>query len=202
MSNHVSEWLNAYFDGELNGRRLQQVEEHLTECEACQAELESLSGLSHLLHEVPTPEFTQVDRFAANVSLRLPHERTAPPEKKIIELGWWMIPVGLLAVWVFVSTAFIVSDIVSTASNFGLLNGIADWLGSGSSNGIYLSATLGQAGVLSNNSLNFAETAERFTRMSLPQIGLQIAIGLLYLSWMAIWWARHQRQSNNRLTEG
>jgi hypothetical protein len=202
MSNHVTEWLNAYFDGELSGRKLQQVEEHLTTCEACQAELESLSGLSSLLHEVPTPEFTQVERFASQVSLRLPHARTVAPEKKIIELGWWMIPVGLLAVWVFVSTAFIVSDIVSTASNFGLLNGIAGWLGSDSSNGIYLSATLGQAGVLSNNSLNLAETAERFTRTSLPQIGLQIAIGLLYLSWMAIWWARHTRQGSNQLIEG
>ena len=29
MSNHVTEWLNAYFDGELTGRKLHQVEEHL-----------------------------------------------------------------------------------------------------------------------------------------------------------------------------
>ena len=36
MSNHVSEWLNAYFDGELTGKLLHQVEDHLAECEACQ----------------------------------------------------------------------------------------------------------------------------------------------------------------------
>ena len=55
MSNHITEWLSAYFDGELKGRQLQQVEEHLAECEACQAELESLHGLSVMLHEVPAP---------------------------------------------------------------------------------------------------------------------------------------------------
>ena len=48
MSNHVSEWLNAYLDGELKNGRLHQVEEHLATCEACQAELESLQGLSAL----------------------------------------------------------------------------------------------------------------------------------------------------------
>ena len=49
MSNHVTEWLNAYFDGELTGNRLHQVEDHLAECEACQAELESLQGFSELV---------------------------------------------------------------------------------------------------------------------------------------------------------
>jgi uncharacterized membrane protein YbhN (UPF0104 family) len=68
------------------------------------------------------------------------------------------------------------------------------WLASGPSSDIYLSATLGQAGLLSGNGLNWAEATETFTRISLPQIGLQISIALLYLSWMAIWWARHTRQ--------
>ena len=27
MSNHVTEWLNAYLDGELKGKRLHQVED-------------------------------------------------------------------------------------------------------------------------------------------------------------------------------
>ena len=56
MSNHVIEWLSAYLDGELKGKQLHQVEEHLAECEACQAELDSLQGLSSLLQEVPEAE--------------------------------------------------------------------------------------------------------------------------------------------------
>jgi hypothetical protein len=202
MSNHVTEWLNAYFDGELTGRRLEQVEAHLVECETCQAELDSLQGLSKLLHEVPVPEFTSAERFAAQVSLRIPHGQVVVSRKKLIEFGWWMIPVGLLAAWVFIGTSFFLSDILSGAGNLGLSTGISDWLGSGASNEIYLSTTIGQMGILTGNGLNWAEATETFTRMSLPQIILQVSIALLYLSWIAIWWVRHTRQQHGQLLDG
>ncbi len=205
MSNHVSEWLNAYHDGELRGSRLDHVRAHLVECELCQAELESLKSLSSLLHEVPMPEFMPAERIATRVNLRLPHEQVKVPTAKLVEVGWWMIPVGLLAAWVFIDTSFFISDIVVTANNLGVLSGLSDWLASGPTNEIYLSATLGQFGILSGNSLNWAESTETFTRMSLPQIGLQVSIALLYLSWIAIWWTRHthhQRQQQGQLVEG
>jgi hypothetical protein len=203
MSKHVSEWLNAYHDGELHGKRLHSVEVHLAECELCQTELESLENLSSLLQEVPAAEFKSPDLFAAQVNLRLPHAKPVVSRKQVGEVGWWMIPVGLLAVWVFVSTAFIVGDIVSAAGSLGLLTGMTDWLAYGSANDIYLSTTIGQMGLLSGNSLNWAEATETFTRSSLPQITLQISIALLYLSWMAIWWARHTRgQGHGQLIEG
>ena len=205
MSNHVSEWLNAYHDGELRGSRLDHVRAHLVECELCQAELESLERLSSLLHEVPMPEFMPVERLATQVNLRLPHKQVNVSRSKLVEVGWWMIPVGLLAVWVFIGTSFFISDLLATANNLGLLSGLSNWLASGPTNEIYLSATLGQFGILSGNSLNWAESTETFTRMSLPQIGLQVSIALLYLSWIAIWWARHtryQRQQQGQLVEG
>jgi hypothetical protein len=205
MSRHVSEWLNAYHDGELRGGRLHQVEAHLVECELCQAELKSLQGLSSLLREVPIPAFTASDRFTAQVNLRLPHSRTAVSGNRIMEIGWWMIPVGLLGAWVFIGTAYILGDILSTAGNLGLLSGMSAWLGSGPSNDIYLSTTIGQMGILSGNGLNWAETLETITRFSLPQIVLQVSIALLYLGWIAIWWARrthHQRQQHGQLLEG
>jgi len=205
MSTHVSEWLNAYHDGELHGTQLHRVEVHLAECGICQAELESLESLSSVLHEVPAPEFTAPERFAAQINLRLPHEQTKVSRKQILEIGWWMIPVGLLGAWVFIATSTVLSDILYTAHNLGLLSGISNWLSLGSSNAVYLSSTLGQAGLLSGNSLNWAEATETFTRMSLPQISLQVSIALLYLSWIAIWWARHtrhQRQQSGQLLEG
>jgi Putative zinc-finger len=205
MSKHVSEWLNAYHDGELRSNRLHYVETHLAECELCQAELESLENLSDLLQEVPTPKFTPVERFASQVNLRLPHKQTAVSRRQILEISWWMIPVGLLAVWIFIGTSFFISDILSAANNLGLLRGISDWMAFGPSNDIYLSATLSQLGLLSGNSLRWAESTEAFTRMSLPLISLQISIALLYLSWIAIWWARHtrhQRQQPSQLLEG
>ncbi len=201
MSRHVSEWLNAYHDGELHGSQLQHVEAHLAECDMCQAELESLQGLSSLLQEVPAPTFPPARRFAAQVSLRLPHKQTIVPGKQILEIGWWMISVGILGAWVFISTSSVISDILSAAGNLGLLSSFSGWLAFGPSSNIYLSATLGQFGLLSGNGLNWAETTETLTRISLPQIGLQISIAVLYLSWMAIWWARHTRQGRGQLLE-
>jgi predicted anti-sigma-YlaC factor YlaD len=202
MSNHVTDWLNAYLDGELHGNRLQQVEAHLAECEVCQADLESLEQLSDLLQEVPMPEFTPPERFASQVSLRLPHSKPATSRKSLLEIGWWMIPVGLLAAWFFISVSFLVSDMLAVANNFGLLTSISDWMRLGSPNGASWSTILGRFGVLSGGALDFAASAESFTRTSLWQIGLQTAIALLYLSWIAIWWARYQRRENVQLLEG
>lgn len=191
MSKHITEWLNAYLDGELHGSRLQQVEAHLAECRGCQSELGSLERLSGLLHEIPAPEVTPPERFAAQVNLRLPHRQTATYGMTFLEIGWWMIPVGLLATWIFISTSFLISDMLSAANNLGLLNSISDWLFFGSASQANWSATLGQLGILSGNSLDWAASTEAFTKMSIPQVSLQISIALLYLSWIVIWWARH-----------
>jgi hypothetical protein len=205
MSNHVNEWLSAYRDGELRGSKLQHVEAHLAECESCQAELESLESLSSVLKEVPTPEFMPVERFATQVNLRLPHKQTNTSRKQLLEIGWWMIPVGLLGAWIFIATSIFVGDILSAANRLGFVSSLSNWFVSDPSNGIYISATLGQAGLLSDGSLHWAESVEAFTRTSLPLLSLQISIALLYLSWIIIWWAHHTRhghQPNGQLLEG
>lgn len=200
MAKHVSEWLNAYHDGELRGSRLHQVEAHLAQCEACQAELESLEGLSALLQEVPAPRVTE--RFVSQVNLRLPHKRVTVSRKQIFEVGWWMLPVGILASWIFVNVAFVLGDVLSVAGTLGLLSGMSDWLAFGPANDIYVSTTIGHMGVLNGSGLNWAETIETFTRMSLPQLTLQISIAMLYLVWIAVWWTRHMHRERGQLVEG
>jgi hypothetical protein len=202
MSPHVSEWLNAYHDGELRGNRLHHVEAHLAECELCQAELESLEQVSIVVHEVAAPEFTSSERFAAQVQLRLPSKQAVVSRRRILEIGWWMIPVGLLVAWVVVSVVFLLGDVLSAAHNLGLVNSISGWLVIGSSANASWSETLGRLGILSGNNLNWAEATETFTRMSIPRISLQVAIALLYLSWIAIGWARRTPQEHGQLLEG
>jgi hypothetical protein len=201
MPNHVTEWLSAYLDGELHGNRLQHVEAHLAECEACRVELESIERLSGLLHEVPEPDLSLPERFAAQINLRIPPKQVTISRGQVNEIGWWAIPVGLLAAWIFISTAFVLGEVLSAASNFGLVTGVSDWLGSGSSNSVYLSTTIGQMGLLSGNSLNWAKATETFTRMSLPQIIMHVSIALLYLGWLAIWWMRHTHPGPGQLLE-
>ena len=201
MSNHVTEWLNAYYDGELKGKRLQQVEEHLAACEACQAELESLHGLSAMLQEVPAPEFPSLERFATQVNLLLPQKRTSAPNSHLFEVGWWMIPVGLLAVWVFISTAALLGDAVSVAKNFGILDSTIASFIAAPSDTVEVTSTLGQFGMLQGKSLQWAEMTENFTKSLFPQIVLQVAVALLYLTWFAVWWTRHTRQISEPLLE-
>ena len=201
MSNHVKEWLNAYLDGELKNGRLHQVEAHLAECPECLAELESLEDLSNLLHEVPTPEFISPDKFAAQVNLRLPHEQPKAAKRSVKEIGWWMIPVSLLMLSVFIVTSQMVADVVTTAGRFGLLNGAPVWLVQVFSDEAVWSGTLGDFGLLSGNGLQFAEQTEAFTRNTLPEIIWQVAIALLYLSWIVIWWARQTHREHGQLLE-
>jgi hypothetical protein len=203
MSNHVTEWLNAYLDGELKNGKLHQVEKHLAACEECRAELESLNSLSSLLREVPAPEFTPSERFASQVSLRLPHAKPRAMRSKAQEVGWWMIPVSLLLLWVLIGTTEVVGDMVSTASRLGLLslNDAPAWVTPDSSRA-NLSGRLGEFGFLDGKSLQWAIYTESFTRDNLPQVVLQVSIALLYLGWMAIWWARHTRRETDQLPEG
>ena len=202
MSNHVTEWLNAYLDGELQGSRFHQVQAHLAECDACLAEIDSLENLSTFLHEVPAPKFMSAERFAAQVSLLLPHKKATLSRNKLLEIGWWMIPVGLLAVSIFLSAAFFIFDLLSAANNFGILPDAPSWMSFVTTNAADWSSVLGQIGVLRGDLLTLATSTETFTRTALPQITLQGSIALLYLSWLAIWWARRTHQGIGQPLEG
>jgi anti-sigma factor RsiW len=194
MSEHVTDWLNAYLDGELKGHRLHQVERHLVDCQECRAELESLQDVSALLHEVPAPEFISSERFAAQVNLLLPHEKPRSTKRKVQEAGWWMIPVGLLMLWIVFGAFDAVGDLVRAADRLGILNGAPAWVVQSFSEEAVWTEALGSIGLLSGNSLAWVEVTELFTRNTLPQFAWQAAIALLYLSWIVIWWARQRRR--------
>jgi len=202
MSDHILELLGAYLDGELHGRQLHKVEAHLAECETCQAERESLQALSGMLQEAPLPDFPLPERFAADVNLRLARRPVTPMHRKALEFGWGLVPVMLLVAWIFVNTTSLVSNMVSAADEIGLMNGASAGLFSGTANEAYWSESLGQFGLLSGNSLQWAGTTEMFTRTAIPEITWQVSIALLYLCWIAIWWARHTRQELGQLLDG
>jgi anti-sigma factor RsiW len=170
MSDHILELLGAYLDGELHGRQLHKVETHLTECQSCLAERMSLQELSGMLKEAPLPDFISPERFASNVTLRLARQPKTPIQRKVLEIGWWMAPVGLLMAWLFINTTTLVSDMVSAANDIGLLNGPSAELFSGMTDDAYWSQTLGQIGFLSGNSLQWAERTESCTRTTIPEI--------------------------------
>lgn len=199
MSDHILELLGAYLDGELHGGQLRKVETHLEECRTCLEEYQALQALSVTLQDMPLPDFPAPERLAVEVSLRLPRSPVKPVRHKALEVGWWLAPVGLMLTWIFLSTTSLVSNVITTVNELGLLSSASTWLAAGSTAEAYWSGALGQFGLLAGDSLQWAGMTEIFTRTAIPQVIWQVSIALLYLSWMAIWWARHTRQEPDGL---
>ncbi len=191
---HILDLLGAYLDGELRGRELKKVETHLGECQICAEEYASLQSLSEILQEAPLPEFRSPEHFAADIALRLPRKTVAPIRSRVLEVGWWLAPIGLIVIWVFLSTTNLVSDTLLIANEFGLLNTTATSLISGASPNAIWSARLGDFGFLTGNNLQWAGTIEGFTRTTISQVLWQVSIAILYLGWIAIWWVRYEYQ--------
>jgi hypothetical protein len=193
MSDHILELLGAYLDGELRSGQLHKVETHLVECLVCQEAYAALQVLSVTLQGAPTPDFSSPERLAAEVALRLPRRPSVPAHNKVLNVGWWLVPVGLIITWIFISTTTLASDLVTAANGFGLLNSASDWLVSNSSSEANYSTLLGQFGFLEPGPLQWFTFSENFTRNFISNYFWQVSIAMLYLSWIAIWWARHTR---------
>ena len=197
---HVTAWLGAYHDGELRGLRLQKVESHLADCEMCRAELAELWSLTTLLQASPALQsLTQPDRFVAQVGLRLPRRPVQSTWRRALEVGWRLTPVGLLGAWVFCQAALLVSGVVLDALKLGLGSDvIASWLpaaqqGSWLTTALNLSsANLNDLGRMVSQLLNNGGPLGWGLMLNLASV---VVIGLLYLSWLASWWARRQHSN-------
>lgn len=187
MPDHKFELLNAYLDGELNARQRRKFEAHLETCEECQTELEALDTLSGTLAEVPLPEFPNPEQLAANVSLQLPRNPQQEAESRsFFSRYWWLVPVGLLSAWASLSMISLAGDIFGAASNFGLI-GTPSLLQGGTPSTV---AFFGRFGFLEPGVLNDLVSSEVLIRQFVTNIVWQLALAMLYLSWIALWWAR------------
>jgi anti-sigma factor RsiW len=194
MNGHVTHWLAAYHDGELRGRRLRQVEDHLAECAACRVELDELQCLSTLLHESPAAEgLLSPERFVAQVGLRLPRRPTQPAWQRTLEAGWRLAPAGLIGTWAFVQAVFIVTGIVL----IGLQVCGIDVMGlqQAASHQTWLTAGLSFLGAgLSPTTLTVLNTLNVLIWGLALYLTATIAVVLLYWSWLASLWARRRHQ--------
>ncbi len=198
MNQHVTAWLEAYHDGELRGLRLRQMETHLAQCAACRAELEQLQALSTLLQEGPAAErLTSPDRFVAQVGLRLARRPEQPTSRRVLETGWRLVPAGLLGAWAFAQAVFTVAGVVFLVLSLGgsTVTGILPAWG-----GSWLTRALAWAGVHLGGVERIAlQWLSRLGWLTALNLGLLIAIGLLYWSWLASWWVRRMNKDKTGL---
>ncbi len=200
---HVTEWLSAYYDHELSPRQQRQVAAHLDECPACRAELAQLQALSRLLQESPMPApLTRSDQFVARVGLRLPRRPSKTAWQRGMEAFWRLAPVGLLGSGAFVQAVTIVSGILTLALRLGgeksVLARVFPMVSS--STGLWLadllqmsSASLGELGSITYRCFRSGGPLGWGIMLRFIAIAL---VSLLYLSWLAMWWAcnRHRRE--------
>jgi anti-sigma factor RsiW len=113
MSEHVLDWIGAYYDGELQGDRLRWVEAHLSTCAACQSELVALQNLAvQLQANPPMPARTPPEQFVAQVRLRLaPRSAPVPGRARLRRAAGLWLPLGVLALWAFGQAVLLVSGL-------------------------------------------------------------------------------------------
>jgi len=207
---HVLDLLEAYHDGELHGRQLRRVEEHLAQCKMCREELASLEAFSALLQESPSAEeglrphqkrLMRGDQFVSQVVLRLPRrsEQAVPRSGKMmrraLETGWRLIPVGLFGTLAFVQALFIVMAGVLLAQS---LPATANWLSPvvvpAAGGSLWDSAQCFASNSVIEAVLCLANYVDPLVWPVLLGIVVFVVIGLLYVSWLASWWIRSTSQ--------
>ena len=119
-----AEWLSAYYDGELDAARRQQLEAHLPGCAECQRQLAALKTLSETLAadtlaaEAAGVPLTDSDAFWRQVERRLPARlpvAARPAGLKVTErrvLVRWLPGFGLLLLNGMVQVSAVVGTVV------------------------------------------------------------------------------------------
>lgn len=189
MNGHPQQWLQAYHDGELSGRRLRDVETHLETCPACRAELAQLGTLHALLLQAPAPPApTSPARFQAQVGLRLPSRVAQPAAPRAFRWAARLIPAALLIImpltqvlWLLASGIYLLSG-TELGQALGLL-----WLAPYSLNGA--PAITGPAMVLQAT----LEYTDVVFWCSIIPLGI-LAIGMLMgIAWLAGMWMSYRQ---------
>jgi hypothetical protein len=187
MNDHVHEWLPAYYDGELKGRKLERVQAHLEHCPECQAELAQLEALSAVLHSDPLPEFsTTPEQFVAQVGLRLPR-RTQQSATRRSSGGWrWAaLPLAVLGALMFLRSVTWASTALTLIEVLGINPEVVAWLTPSPAAG----GLVNPVGELSLRVLGWGVpfNASIFLSLILP-----LLLAGCYLVWLAVWWSNQE----------
>ncbi|MBG7609310.1 MAG: zf-HC2 domain-containing protein [Anaerolineae bacterium] len=171
MNEHISDWLGAYHDGELNDRKLQIVETHLETCAQCLAQVEALQDLSVLIQASPTANnLLPPDIFTSQVGLRMSRMPEASYWAKFFRTSWKALPFGILTAWVVLQAIYVVSGVVMLTLR--IIPGMQQY------------------------GLNLLQSTSILAWSFLLNLGLTLLMGLSYWSWLASWWIRVANGNN------
>ncbi|PKO15232.1 MAG: hypothetical protein CVU39_11545 [Chloroflexi bacterium HGW-Chloroflexi-10] len=181
MSQHITEWMDAYLDGELNHREQIKVESHLKQCAECRDLVAERRMLSSLLAELP-PVKTQkpVEQFASEVNLMLPR-RQKPIEKRTAFL-WILFPIGIVFTYIGLQV-------------FSIVTRIFEWLpGSESLVNLISTSSMSRLTLMPwmqttvKGAMVWSGVNGIFNWGVFTWITAVIALAILYNTWLVCWW--------------
>ena len=201
----LTQWLQAYYDGELSGRQLDQVEAHLIECGACQSELDQLSSLSVLLEEAPSAQPpTSPDRFVAQVGLRLPRRPLKPLWQRAFQPVGYLVPLAAFMVMAFISASVWVNNLIAGVTwvlpkDQPLVTALNDLQNVQPDTGIDLPVSLPEYGLSELAGFSWERLGYGGWGLDLTlSVLLPTLLALICLSWVAAWWATQRKNGQNK----
>jgi anti-sigma factor RsiW len=200
MHEELHTLLNAYLDGELQGRRLQEMESHLAACDSCRKELEELRLVSEWMRNDTSVEAIPAERFVSQLTLSLARRSQPSRPTRSISLAGWLVPAGLLMAWIFIQTAYALTDVVTAVNASGLLGNVSTWLGSGQESTWMSAATAFFGGqILAQPAISLLNSVSVAVGDLLGGFVWQAGIVVLYWAWMVAWWLRHNPRTGRNL---
>ena len=198
MGNHVHEWLNAYHDGELHGRRLARVEEHLAHCPECQRALAELESLSALLQADPLPKLsTSPEQFVAQVGLRLPRQTPNGSRRRTqrgpLSWRWALIPLVILGMVWFLQSVTLVTNLLTAIEVLGINPQAVSWL---------VPAQTAPQNLVQSASLFALDLGVPFDAVTFISLILPLILAGGYLLWLALWWVNQDQDEIPRAANG
>lgn len=194
--------LGAYLDGELHGSALQAMQVHLEICPECQEELQALAQLSQSLRSAPLPDsLPAAGTFAARLAASLPPQPTRPATRRNFSANW-IVPLGLLASLAITHAAVILSSAWALSGIGNPLSQAASWVELGPGQNLWLSAVWAvlQSGVSAETaaSLQLGQDFLRSLQTWFEPLRWQLALALVYLAWLVVWWSSRQGTHGTR----
>jgi len=188
MENHVHEWLNAYHDGELRGRKLDRVASHLAHCPECQQALAELDALSALLQSDPLPQIsTTPEQFVGQVGLRLPRRTQAVArragDRRRLGKRWVLAPLGVMGMIWFIQAVTFATNLITGIEWLGISSQAVTWL---------VPAQTGEPNLVAQASMFALDWAVPFDLNIFLGLILPLLVAGFYLVWLVLLWIKQE----------
>lgn len=113
MNTHPTDWLDAFYDNELDPQRRQQVMLHLDNCTICREQVASKAALSEMLQSVPGLNWDPSEKtILEQVMQEIQPVKSSVFTRRNRLNTWWLTPALLITGWAFLQALFFIAGLL------------------------------------------------------------------------------------------